>query len=105
MRILLSLFLMTISLPSYGQMTENEKTSWTGGYLYGFAASLCESKRLGFITERDFDYLSNRIINFYRDKLASFAYSAESSSVLYRLEDNKKELNQVCANVERTFSE
>tara|TARA_Y100001968_G_scaffold210745_1_gene193955 strand:- start:1323 stop:1619 length:297 start_codon:yes stop_codon:yes gene_type:complete len=91
---------MTISLPSYGQLTGKEKTAWTGGYLYGFSASLCESKRLGFITEREFYYLSNRIINFYRDKLATFAYSADSTSILYQLEDNEK-LNQVCANVEK----
>ena len=95
MRVLFSLILMSISLPSYGQMSNNEKTAWTGGYIYGFVATLCEGKRLGYINESEFIKLSKNTIDFYRDKLESFAFSPESGTALYRLMD-LNELNQVC---------
>ena len=54
MKIIFSLILMSISLPSFAEMSNNEKTAWTGGYAYGFIATLCEGKRLGYINESEF---------------------------------------------------
>ena len=95
MRFLLPLILMSVSLPSYGQMTNNEKAAWTGGYLYGFAASLCQAKSLGFINKQEFDNLSKKVVIFYKDKLEANAYSPVSSPKLYELQDGNK-LNQIC---------
>ena len=95
MRFLFPLILMSVSLPSYGQMTNNEKTAWTGGYMYGFAASLCQAKSLGFINKQEFDALSEKGVVFYKEKLEAFAYSPDSSPGLYELQDGDK-LNQIC---------
>ena len=95
MRVLFSLILMSVSLPSYGQMTNNEKAAWTGGYIYGFAVSLCQAKSLGFINKQEFDNLSKKVVIFYKDKLEAFAYSPDSSPKLYELQDGNK-LNQIC---------
>ena len=95
MKIIFSLILMSISLPSFAEISNNEKTSWTGGYLYGFAITLCEGKRLGYINESEFIKLSKNTIDFYRDNLESFAYSSDASPALYELMD-LNELNQVC---------
>jgi len=95
MRILFLLILISISLPSFGQMSNNEKTAWTGGYIYGFAVSLCQAKRLGYINQLQFNNLSERIVNFYQDKLESNAYSPDATPGLYALQDGNK-LNQVC---------
>ena len=95
MRVLFSLILMSISLPSYGQMSNNEKTAWTGGYAYGFAASLCEAKRLGYVNQQEFNNLSERIVKFYQDELEAFAYSPESTPFLYEWQDGNK-LDQIC---------
>ena len=95
MKIIFSLILISISLPSFAEISNNKKTAWTGGYIYGFAATLCEGRRLGYINELEFIKLRNYTVDFYRDKLESYAYSTESSSALYRLMD-LNELNQVC---------
>ena len=95
MRFLFPFILMFVSLPSYGQMTNNEKAAWTGGYIYGFAVSLCQAKSLGFINKQEFDNLSKKVIIFYKDKLEAFAYSPDSSPKLYELQDGNK-LNQIC---------
>jgi len=95
MRILLSLILLSLSQPSFGQMSSSEKTAWTGGYLYGVAASLCQAKSLGYITEKEFNNLSEKIVNFYKDNLEAFAYSPDSTPNLYELKDGNK-LDQVC---------
>ena len=95
MKIIFSLIIMSISLPSFAEISNNEKTAWTGGYIYGFAATLCEGKRLGYINESEFIKLRKNTIDFYRDNLESFAYSPDSSPALYKLMD-LNELNQVC---------
>ena len=99
MKILFSLILLYLSQPSFGQMSSNEKTAWTGGYIYGFAASLCQAKSLGYINEKEFNNLSEKIVNFYKDNLEVFAYSPDSTTKLYELRDGKK-LDQVCEKFE-----
>ena len=61
MKIIFSLILMSISLPSFAEMSNNEKTAWTGGYVYGFIATLCEGKRLGYINESEFILIINTL--------------------------------------------
>ena len=63
--------------------------------IYGFTATLCEGKRLGYTNELVFSLLKENIINFYRNNLETFAYSTDFSTSLYRLMDLNK-LNQVC---------
>ena len=99
MKLLLALLLMSISGPTFGQMSNNEKTAWTGGYIYGFAATICEAKRLGFINEWEFNDLSKIIVNLYQDHMESNAYSQESTPALYSLKD-RNNLDQVCKNFE-----
>ena len=101
MKIFFSLILMSISLPCFAEMNNNEKTAWTGGYIYGFAATLCEGKRLGYINEWEFIKLRKHIIDLYRNEMESYAYSQESTPALYRLID-LNELNQVCKRVADT---
>ena len=99
MKLLLSFFIMFIPLPSYGEMSNNEKTAWTGGYIYGFAATICEAKSLGYINDWEFNELSKSIVNLYQDNMESDAYSEESTPYLYALKDRNK-LDQVCKNME-----
>ena len=99
MKFFLSLMLLSLSQPSFGQISNNEKTAWTGGYIYGFAASLCQAKSLGYINEKEFNNLSEKIVNFYKDNLEVFAYSPDSTTKLYELRDGKK-LDQVCEKFE-----
>ena len=99
MKIIFSLILMSISLPSFAEMSNIQKNAWNAGYLYGFTATLCEGKRLGYINELEFTKLRKNIIDFYRDNLETFAYSTETSTALYRLMD-LYELNQVCKRFE-----
>ena len=99
MKIIFSLIIMSISLPSFAEMSNIEKNAWNAGYMYGFTATLCEGKRLGYINEIEFTKLRKNIINFYRDKLETYAYSKETSPALYRLMD-LNELNQVCKRIE-----
>ena len=74
-------------LASDPQITERDKVGWTGGYGYGFIITICEARRFNLINDSEFNFLGKRVINTYRDKLASAYYSEEATPLIYSLED------------------
>ena len=87
-------------LASDPQITERDKAGWTGGYGYGFIITICEAKRFNLINDSEFNYLGKRVINTYRDKLASAYYSEEATPLIYSLEDERL-LKEACIKLQK----
>ena len=91
-------------LASDPQITERDKAGWTGGYGYGFIVTICEARRFNLINDSEFNYLGKRVINTYRDKLASAYYSEEATPLIYRLEDERL-LNEACIKLNKFLND
>ncbi len=76
-------------------MSSDEKSAWTGGFLYGLGATICELKNYKIINGAEAMSASRSVVDFYHRKLIKFAYSSEVTPELQQF-TNQQSLDSLC---------
>ena len=96
---LLAFLSLATFFPSAIALTNDEKTAWTGGYLYGVMTSACVSAADGVISGDQRSLIVAKAVHTYKRLMEKEIYSPEATPALYKLIDESK-IDEVCARLD-----